>query len=78
LRNELNVLDSWNLNCFIAYIVYILLIMFLKLYFILLLILVLKLENVIPGSHKFLCLNAYVEGEDMLQLDPLRRIFWLS
>jgi hypothetical protein len=26
---------------------------------------------VIPGLHKSLCVGAYVEGEDILQLDPL-------
>jgi hypothetical protein len=44
----------------------------LKHYCTLLLILVLKLYNVIPRHHKSLCIDAYVKGEDMLQLDTLR------
>jgi hypothetical protein len=42
------------------------LIMFFKLYFILLLILVLRLYNDIRGPHKSKCIEVYVEGENML------------
>jgi hypothetical protein len=76
LRSELNVLDSRNLDWFIAYMCFMPLIMFL--YAFCCLIMVIKLYKAIPGPQKSMCKWFTYLGGDVLQLDPLRLTMCLS
>jgi hypothetical protein len=76
LRSELNVLNSRNLDWFIAYMCFMPLIMFLYAFWCL--IMVIKLYKAIPGPQKSMCEWCTYLGGDVLQLDPLRLTICLS
>jgi hypothetical protein len=76
LRNELNVLDSRNLDWFIAYMCFMPLIMFL--YAFCCLYMVLKLYKQSPDLKKSMCEWCTYLGGGELQLDPLRLTMCLS
>jgi hypothetical protein len=75
LRSELNVLDSWNLDWFIAYMCFLPWSCSLS---ILLFIYGAQVVQTLPGPHKSTCKwCTYLVG-DVLQLDPLRLTVCLS
>jgi hypothetical protein len=75
LRSELNVLDLWNLDWFVAY-------MCIMLWScsscILLLLYGAQVVQALPGPHKSMCEWCTHLGGDVLQLDPLRLTVCLS